>query len=89
MSGATVFVSRLVGLDLLASDGAAVGRVVDAVIGYPAPDAPPPVLGFVAEVYPVTVHRAVAEQQPSPRFRAAEQGLHVAVRHQLGDLVAR
>lgn len=50
MSGVTVFVSRLVGLDLLASDGAAVGRVVDAVIGYPAPDAPPPVLGFVAEV---------------------------------------
>lgn len=50
MSGATVFVSRLVGLDLLASDGAAVGRVVDAVIGYPAIDSPPPVLGFVAEV---------------------------------------
>jgi CBS domain-containing protein len=50
VNGATVFVSRLVGLDLLASDGAAVGRVVDAVLGYPAPDVAPPVLGFVAEV---------------------------------------
>ncbi len=50
MSGATVFVSRLVGLDLLASDGAAIGRVVDAVIGYPAKDVAPPILGFVAEV---------------------------------------
>lgn len=50
MSGAPVFVSRLVGLYLLASDGTAIGRVVDAVIGYPAAGAPPPVLGFVAEV---------------------------------------
>lgn len=50
MSGAAVFVSRLVGLDLLASDGAAVGRVADAVLGYPSPDAAPPVLGFVCEV---------------------------------------
>jgi CBS domain-containing protein len=50
VNGAAVFVSRLVGLDLLASDGAAVGRVVDAVLGYPAPESAPPVLGFVAEV---------------------------------------
>lgn len=45
-----MFVSRLVGLDLLASDGAAVGRIVDVVIGYPARNVPPPVLGFVALV---------------------------------------
>ena len=49
MSAAPVFVSRLVGLDVLASDGTAVGRVVDIVIGYPAPDVAPPVLGFVVE----------------------------------------
>ena len=49
MIAAPVFVSRLVGLDMLASDGTAVGSIVDVVIGYPAPEAPPPVLGFVAE----------------------------------------
>ena len=50
MSGAPVFVSRLVGLDVLASDGTPVGRIVDVVIGYPAADVAPPVLGFVAEI---------------------------------------
>lgn len=50
MSGTPVFVSRLIGLGLLASDGAAVGRVVDVVLGYPSADTAPPVLGFVAEV---------------------------------------
>ena len=50
MNEATVFVSRLVGLNLLANDGNAVGRIADVVIGYPAADSPPPVLGFVAEV---------------------------------------
>ena len=50
MSGAPVFVSRLIGLEILTSDGAPVGRLVDAVLGYPASDTPPPVLGLVAVV---------------------------------------
>ena len=50
MSGAPVFVSRLIGLEVLTSDGAPVGRLVDAVLGYPAADMPPPVLGLVAIV---------------------------------------
>ncbi len=50
MSGAPVFVSRLIGLEILTSDGAPVGRLVDVVLGYPASDTPPPVLGLVAVV---------------------------------------
>ncbi len=50
MNGAPVFVSRLIGLEVLTSDGAPVGRLVDAVLGYPGSDAPPPVLGLVALV---------------------------------------
>lgn len=50
MSAAPVFVSRLVGLMLLAPDGSPVGRIDDIVVGPPAPDSPPPVVGFVAEV---------------------------------------
>ena len=50
MSGAPVFVSRLIGLEVLTSDGAPVGRLVDVVLGYPATDTPPPVLGLVAVV---------------------------------------
>ncbi len=42
--------SRLIGLEVLTSDGAPVGRLVDAVLGYPALDMPPPVLGLVATV---------------------------------------
>lgn len=50
MSGAPVFVTRLIGLEVLTSDGAPVGRLVDVVLGYPASDTPPPVLGLVAVV---------------------------------------
>src|SRR4051794_31186235 len=50
MSAAPVFVSRLVGLPLLGSNGIAIGRVDDVVVGYPGPDSPPPVMGFVAEI---------------------------------------
>lgn len=50
MKGAPIFVSRMIGLELLASDGAGVGRVVDVVFGYPVGDQAPPVLGFVSEV---------------------------------------
>ena len=50
MTFAPVFVSRLAGLPLVASDGSPVGRVTDVVIGYPSADGAPPVLGFVAEV---------------------------------------
>lgn len=50
MSGAPVFVTRLIGLEILTSDGAPVGRLVDVVLGYPAADTPPPVLGLVALV---------------------------------------
>lgn len=50
MNGAPVFVSRLIGLEILTSDGAPVGRLVDVVLGYPASDTPPPVLGLVAVV---------------------------------------
>jgi CBS domain-containing protein len=50
VSGTPVFVSRLIGLGLLATDGSAFGRLVDVVIGYPAAETAPPVLGFVAEV---------------------------------------
>lgn len=50
MNGAPVFVSRLIGLEVLTSDGAPVGRLVDAVLGYPASEIAPPVLGLVALV---------------------------------------
>lgn len=50
MASALAFVSRLVGLHLLASDGSPVGRIADVVLAHPAPDQPPPVVGFVAEV---------------------------------------
>jgi hypothetical protein len=50
VSDTPVFVSRLTGLGLLATDGSAFGRLVDVVIGYSAGDVAPPVLGFVAEV---------------------------------------
>ncbi len=50
VSATPVFVSRLIGLGLLAAEGSAFGRLVDVVIGYPAGESAPPVLGFVAEV---------------------------------------
>jgi hypothetical protein len=50
MASALAFVSRLVGLHLLASDGSPVGRIADVILAHPAPDSPPPVVGFVAEV---------------------------------------
>ncbi len=50
MTDARIFVSRLVGLSLLASDGSTVARLVDVVVGYPAFGVPPAVVGFVAEV---------------------------------------
>ena len=50
MATGSVFVSRVTGLMLLASDGSPVGRIVDVVIGYPVHETPPPVLGFVSEV---------------------------------------
>ncbi len=50
MASALAFVSRLVGLHLLASDGSPVARIADVVLAHPAPDSPPPVVGFVAEV---------------------------------------
>lgn len=50
MNGPPVFVSRLAGLLLLTSDGSPVGRVIDVVIGYPAPEVAPPVLGFMVDV---------------------------------------
>ena len=45
-----VYVSRLTKLPLLDSDGATIGRVEDLVIGTPARDAAPPLLGLVANV---------------------------------------
>lgn len=45
-----MFVSRLIGLEVLTSDGAPVGRLVDAVLGYPASELAPPVLGLIALV---------------------------------------
>lgn len=50
MTATPVFVSRVTGLPLVASDGSAVGRVHDVVIGYPNVETAPPVLGFVAEI---------------------------------------
>jgi flagellar motility protein MotE (MotC chaperone) len=50
VNGAPVFVTRMIGLEILTNDGAPVGRLVDVVVGYPGPDMPPPVLGLVAAV---------------------------------------
>ena len=50
MSSAPVFVSRLVGLMLLAPDGSPVGKIDDVVVAPPGSDSPPAVVGFVAEV---------------------------------------
>jgi hypothetical protein len=50
VASALAFVSRLVGLHLLASDGSPVGRIADVVLAHPAPESPPPVVGFVADV---------------------------------------
>jgi MgtE intracellular N domain/CBS domain len=50
MNTAPVFVSRIVGLPLSDPDGSVVGKLVDVILGHPAIDSPPPVVGFVAEV---------------------------------------
>jgi flagellar motility protein MotE (MotC chaperone) len=50
VASALAFVTRVVGLNLLASDGSPVGRIADVILGFPAPDSPPPVVGFVADV---------------------------------------
>lgn len=50
MDGAPIYVSRIVGLPLVDSDGITLGRVDDIVLTPSGPAAPPRVLGFVVAV---------------------------------------